>query len=178
MNEKIIKIIKIIYKIIRNIFISLFILFIISTVWIIIYFYITPTIKVENHEKEKTIELLQTYINISNVEINKVIFSQSMFYTFLWDGWYDIIIELTDEAKSRIITSKKTKLGELELTNIDNKMKCNFTDYNNKELEIVNPSIYNNSNFYYISEEYEYGWGVYLYISEQDNNLYYCNYRT
>jgi hypothetical protein len=101
-----------------------------------------------------------------------------MYFTFLWDGWYDIIVELTDEAKTKIIKFKNTKLWELKLKNISKLHKCSFTDYNNRELKIIDESIYDNENFYYISKDYEAGGGIYLYISESNNNLYYCNYRT
>jgi hypothetical protein len=172
------KIINFFWKIIWALCKTIIVWVIIIRIIIYLLWYFFPYQEIENYDKDKTIELLNQSIKLSHSDVNKVIFSQSMYLTFLWDGWYDLVVELTDDAKSKIIKSKNTKLWTLELKNISRLLKCSFTDYNNRELEIVDRWIYEENNFYYISKDHELGWGIYLYISEKNNNLYFCNYRT
>jgi hypothetical protein len=49
----------------------------------IIVFINTPMTKIENYNKDETLNLLNQSIKLSDSDVNKVIFSQSMYFTFL-----------------------------------------------------------------------------------------------
>lgn len=156
---------------------AFFTISILSIVFVVTMFYFYPNEKVENYTRTKALSIMNMDIIIKDSEIEKVIFAQSMYLTFLWDGWHYMLVELTKEGTKRLI-SNKTKIWEFEYKEISSLNKCSFIDYKNNRKNVEINSDFNNGKFYYVSQKDDSKWTKIIIIDEKINTMYYCSYRT
>jgi hypothetical protein len=148
---------------------------IIFIIYILIRFTYTPSHKIINYNTDESIKLLNKDITIDANDIEKIIFSQGNYMTFLWDWWDSIIVKLKKDSTKKLYWNT-TQIGTFELKKILNLHRCNIKDYNTNKLISTN-SNFNNDSFYYISKIDEYRWWTIIYIDEWNDLLYYCYYR-
>lgn len=169
------KILIFIFRVIKILIITIWISLIIFIIIIVIPFIFTPSHKIINYNTDESIKLLNKGIDIDTNDIEKIIFSQGNYMTFLGDWWYSIIVKLKKDSTKKLYWNT-TQIWSFELKKISNLHRCNITDNNNDKLITTN-SNFDTDFFYYTSNIDEYRWWTIIYIDEWNDLLYYCSYR-
>lgn len=165
---------------------------ILYVVWIMIfsmsvtwYMFSRPAFDVKNYSRDVSLKLLNKNILVRDNELTNILFSQWFYWTFQWDWWYNIIVELTDEWITRML-SNNTSIGEFEYKYIWDLQKCGATD--NTDLkhpkEVLPTPDYKTQKFYYVAKERDFenlswndDWAITIYVDKEKKMLYLCTFR-
>lgn len=161
-------------KIVVLIVMSILVFLVLWFIFMIVLFVTTPSREIKDLSREQTLDLINKSINISANEIQEIIFSQMLTFTFLGDSWCNSVIKLTKEWTTKLI-SNNTKIWNFEYKEISSLRKCNLTDNNNNK-KINIPSDFQSWKYYYVTNSTDYTWWTTIFIDDKNNIMYFCSY--
>ncbi len=170
----------------------LVLLLVIPIIIVVTSFVLTPTTVIKNYNSEETSNILNKEIIINKGWIDKILLSQTFYFTFLWDWWVNIVLKLNKSETSRLVNVAK---------NVDSKFEhwknppiwCNYEDASIKDDNLYlsclekhtlkcNLKDENKSFYYYSVENFIMSqwkkfttWSKSIVIDESDGLLYFCD---